>query len=164
MSAANRDLVDYIDIHRVKALNITAESNPEFLFGKYLNVIESRADPQIILIPFKEPVKLFSVSFEAPNDESAPTEVALYANVTDVSFSDVDSLVPTECFSLSEEDVNPITSNKLKPLKWNNITSVVVFIKENRGSFSTCLGKIRFFGKPTHALTSVDGITKQDHH
>ena len=50
MSAANRDLVDYIDIHRVKALNITAESNPEFLFGKYLNVIESRADPQIILV------------------------------------------------------------------------------------------------------------------
>lgn len=53
-----------------------------------------------------------------------------------MSFSDVDSLVPTEvrflvpdyskCFSLSEEDVNPITSNKLKPLKWNNITSVVV--------------------------------------
>ena len=48
----------------------------------------------------------------------------------------MDSLVPTEvrflvpdyskCFSLSEEDVNPITSNKLKPLKWNNITSVVV--------------------------------------
>lgn len=28
-----------------------------------------------------------------------------------------------------------------------------MFIKENRGSFSTCLGKIRFFGKPTHALT-----------
>ena len=28
-----------------------------------------------------------------------------------------------------------------------------VFVKENRGSFSTCLGKIRFFGKPTHALT-----------
>ena len=50
MSAANRDLVDYIDIHRVKALNITAESNPEFLFGKYLNVTESRADPQIILV------------------------------------------------------------------------------------------------------------------
>ena len=50
MSAANRDLVDYIDIHRVKALNITAESNPEFLFGKYLNVIESHADPQIILV------------------------------------------------------------------------------------------------------------------
>lgn len=50
MSAANRDLVDYIDIHRVKALNITAESNPEFLFRKYLNVIESRADPQIILV------------------------------------------------------------------------------------------------------------------
>lgn len=58
-------------------------------------------------IPFKEPVKLFSVSFEAPNDgtkanvthnglESAPTEVALYANILDVSFSDVDSLVPTE--------------------------------------------------------------------
>ena len=50
MSAANRDLVDYIDIHRVKALNITAESNPEFLFGKYINVIEIRADPQIILV------------------------------------------------------------------------------------------------------------------
>lgn len=50
MSSANRDLIDYIDIHRVKALNITAESNPEFLFGKYLNVIESRADPQIILV------------------------------------------------------------------------------------------------------------------
>lgn len=50
MSQTNKDLVDYIDIHHVKALNITAESNPEFLFGKYLNVIESRADPQIVLM------------------------------------------------------------------------------------------------------------------
>lgn len=52
-------------------------------------------------------MKLFSVSFEAPNDgivcsarvegiESAPTEVALYANIFDISFSDIDNLVPTE--------------------------------------------------------------------
>ena len=28
--------------------------------------------------------------------ESAPTEVALYANIFDISFSDIDNLVPTE--------------------------------------------------------------------
>lgn len=37
--------------------------------------------------------------------------------------------------------------------KWECVVIEQVFIKENRGSFSTCLGKIRFFGKPTHALT-----------
>ena len=43
-----------------------------------------------------------------------------------------------------------------------------IFIKENRGSFSTCLSKLRFFGKPTHSVVvcvvvdayskSIDGI------
>lgn len=50
MKSAYRDLTEYIDIPRVKVLNITKESNPEFLFGHYLNVIESRADPQILLM------------------------------------------------------------------------------------------------------------------
>lgn len=45
-----RDLTDLIDIHNVKALNITKESNPAFLFQNCLNVIESRADPQILLM------------------------------------------------------------------------------------------------------------------
>ena len=45
-----------------------------------------------------------------------------------------------------------------------------IFIKENRGSFSTCLSKLRFFGKPTHSVVvcvvvdayskSIDGIKK----
>lgn len=50
MSAMYRDLTDLIDVHNVKALNITKESNPAFLFQNCLNVIESRADPQILLM------------------------------------------------------------------------------------------------------------------
>ena len=50
MKSAYKDLTDYIDIPKVKALNITKESNPAFLFDKCLNVIESRADPQILLM------------------------------------------------------------------------------------------------------------------
>ena len=50
MKSAYKDLTDYVDVSRVKALNITKESNPAFLFEKCLNVIESRADPQILLM------------------------------------------------------------------------------------------------------------------
>lgn len=50
MKSSYRDLTEYIDISRVKALNITKESNPTYLFQKCLNVIESRADPQILLM------------------------------------------------------------------------------------------------------------------
>lgn len=50
MSATYRDLTNLIDIPHVKALNITKDSNPAFLFQNCLNMIESRADPQILLM------------------------------------------------------------------------------------------------------------------
>ena len=162
MLAANKDLNKYIDMKRLKVLNATQESNVKFLFEDCMNGIESRVDPQIIIVvPFTEPVKLTSISIEAPNDDSAPTEIELFANITDVSFSDVDNLVATETLSLTEEDLSPTSANKLKPMKWNNVSSVVIFIRENRGSESTTVTGIKFFGKPTHAVTNINNIKER---
>lgn len=127
MNRSYKDIHDYIDVSNVKLLNVTKESQPQWLFDNCLNCIESRADPQIIImisffskncewvpneyIPFKEPLKLFSISIEAHNDglflyewsslESAPTEVDLFSNIMDVSFADIENMVPTEVWIVS---------------------------------------------------------------
>ena len=100
------------------------------------------------------------MSIEAPDDDSAPTEVDLYSNVVNISFSDVDTMVPTQSLSIEERDIGKDRTIKLKMTKWENVQSIAVFIKENRGSFSTCVGKLRFFGKPTHGVSTIEGIKK----
>lgn len=50
MLAANKDLNKYIDMKRLKVLNATQESNVKFLFEDCMNGIESRVDPQIIIV------------------------------------------------------------------------------------------------------------------
>ena len=50
MNNSYKDLHDFIDIKNVKLLNVTQDSKPEWLFEKCLNCIESRADPQILIM------------------------------------------------------------------------------------------------------------------
>lgn len=48
--SANRDLTSYIDMEHLKILNVTQDSNVKFLFEDCLNVVESRVDPQILIV------------------------------------------------------------------------------------------------------------------
>lgn len=50
MNRSYKDIHDYIDVSNVKLLNVTKESQPQWLFENCLNCIESRADPQIIIM------------------------------------------------------------------------------------------------------------------
>lgn len=48
--SANKDLTSYIDMDHLKILNVTQDSNVKFLFEDCLNVVESRVDPQILVV------------------------------------------------------------------------------------------------------------------
>lgn len=48
--SANKDLTSYVDKDHLKILNVTQDSNVKFLFEDCLNVVESRVDPQILII------------------------------------------------------------------------------------------------------------------
>lgn len=48
--SANQDLTSYVDKEHLKILNVTQESNVKFLFEDCLNVVESRVDPQILIV------------------------------------------------------------------------------------------------------------------
>ena len=50
MNNSYKDLHNFIDIKNVKLLNVTQASKPERRFEKCLNCIESRADPQILIM------------------------------------------------------------------------------------------------------------------
>ena len=66
------------------------------------------------------------MSIEAPDDDSAPTEVDLYSNVVNISFSDVDTMVPTQSLSIEERDIGKDRTIKLKMTKWENVQSIAV--------------------------------------
>ena len=50
MNSSYSEINKYIDMKGLKILNVTKESDPQDLFGKYLNGVESHADPQILLM------------------------------------------------------------------------------------------------------------------
>ena len=95
-------------------------------------------DAQLLLkLSFREPVKLRGfrlLSTSAPssasvatenadgNTESAPHTVKLFVNAPNLSFSDADSLTPTETLTLTKADVSGEREIKVKFVKYQGQT------------------------------------------
>ncbi|CAN0584846.1 unnamed protein product, partial [Ectocarpus sp. 12 AP-2014] len=69
-------------------------------------MLQSDADEQLLLhVGFMETVKLHSIDFVAPSDDTAPLTVKLYLNRNSMGFSDTDDMAPAQTLELTKEDL-----------------------------------------------------------
>jgi len=120
--------------------------------------IESDTDEQLMLyIPFQSTLKVHTLHITSipPSDDeevTRPSSIRLYTNKSNViSFDEADSVPATQTVSLQPSDWDPKTHTaklELRFVKFQNITSIVVFVDEVEGDGErTRIDRIRVIGE-----------------
>ena len=170
------DITDSVDLLNLDFLNVASNAggprsvftttSPTALKSKGKNKqeskdkdwIESDTDEQLMLyIPFQSTLKVHTLHITSipPTDDdevTRPSSIRLYTNKANVlSFDEAESVPPTQTVELKPEDWDPKTHTakvELRFVKFQNITSLVVFVAEVEGDGEkTRVDRIRIIGE-----------------
>jgi len=122
----------------------------------------SRDDEQLLLhVPFTQEVKIFAIDMVSKEEpDAAPTTVRLFVNQDDVDFSTVEDLDAAQTLELTASDLLPDRPTKLKFTKFQQVSSLTLFVEDNGGSEYSVISSLRFYGQPTTKCDMSKGLQK----
>lgn len=113
-------------------------------------VLQSDADVDhqiIIKVGFRQPVKLKAICFYGSSeDQSAPQLVKVFLGRTDLGFEDAQDQEPVQSLELSAADVDGGEAVQLRFVKFQNVTTIQLFVENNFGASVTRIQRIEFLG------------------
>ncbi|KAJ1653813.1 hypothetical protein IWQ61_006143 [Dispira simplex] len=127
----HQDLSSLVLATQVGCLNQSDAHPVANILKKDSSYLQSDVDEQLLIhIPFNQKVRLHSLKFMAPL-ENAPHTVRVYANRPNLNFDEVDHVQPTQVLNLTEEDYTEQTATALRFVRFQNVTSITLFIENN---------------------------------
>mmetsp|Transcript_31231 Transcript_31231/g.77697 ORF Transcript_31231/g.77697 Transcript_31231/m.77697 type:complete len:170 (+) Transcript_31231:34-543(+) len=122
--------------------------------------VTSDDDEQLIItIPFRQIVRLHSISIQGPADGTAPKVVKIYGNKPNLSFED-GGKKPTEMLTLTAEQVTKGEVIELDFTMFQNVRVISLFVDSNQaGGDVTNVSKIVINGSPVHT-TNMSELKK----
>jgi hypothetical protein len=116
------------------------------------NYLESKMDEQmLIFLPFKKKFNLKSIRIYAPNDEHCPKVLRLYANVPQgIDFDSIETMKAQQEIILSGEEASaePVQPIVLKAMNFRNVSSLIIYVKDNHGANTSVIYKMKLLGTP----------------
>lgn len=113
--------------------------------------LESDCDDQLIIsIGFSQPIKLHSIKIRAP-PEYGPKTLRIFQNQPmTLDFDKAENSEPVQQVELKPENLtNDAEPVQLKYVKFQNVNSLTIFVKDNQtGKDTTRINQIIFIGSP----------------
>lgn len=113
--------------------------------------LESDCDEQLIIsIGFSQPIKLHSIKIRAPA-EYGPKTLKIFQNQPmTLDFDKAENSEPVQQVELKAENLtNDAEPVQLKYVKYQNVNSLTIFVKDNQtGKDTTRINQITFIGSP----------------
>ncbi|CEP11437.1 hypothetical protein [Parasitella parasitica] len=152
------DLTEFITPNQMDALNQQEEHNVKNIFKDDDTFLQSDVDEQLIIsVPFNQPVKLHSLKFKVSDTANAPKTVKIFANRSVIGFDDVESVMETETLELTPENFRDDAIVNLNFVKYQNVTSVVLFVEDNQeDKDNTQIQQLVFIGRPVETTNMSD--------
>ena len=160
----SNDLLPYIDRDGVAALN--AASSAKGIFKPYDQRLEREVflgseagDPQLIIrVPFICPVKIRTFTVIGGGDGTAPRSCKFFINNETLDFEDVEDRRPAQHFHLVEDN-NGRIEYKTQFSKFQNVSTLWIFIPDNHGADHSLISYIGLSGVATeHKRRAVDAV------
>ncbi|KAJ1955107.1 hypothetical protein IWQ62_005604 [Dispira parvispora] len=135
----HQDLSSSVLATQVGCLNQSDTHPVGNVLKKDSSYLQSDVDEQLLIyIPFNQKVRLHSLKFMAPL-ENAPHTVRVYANRPNLNFDEVDTVQPTQVLNLTEEDYTAQSATALRFVRFQNVTSITLFIENNLADEDTTI-------------------------
>ncbi|KAH8088995.1 PITH domain-containing protein [Filobasidium floriforme] len=137
-------LLPQVHTAQLTCLNESADHGIKSIVGsgagkKGSSYLESESDPELLVyLPFNQPVKIKSISFfSGISPPQGPKTVQLFINQPQFDFADADSHEPTQELVLSEGDVKGGNRIDLRFVRFQNVNSLHILVKDNQGDEET---------------------------
>lgn len=121
--------------------------------------LESDCDEQLIIsIAFSQPIKLHSIKIRAP-PEYGPKTLKIFQNQPmTLDFEKAESSEPVQQVELKSDDLTSDAKPvELKYVKFQNVNSLTIFVKDNQtGTETTRINQLIFIGSPIVATNMND--------
>ncbi|KAH8549792.1 galactose-binding domain-like protein [Umbelopsis sp. PMI_123] len=156
--SGHSDLKEFITLNQIDIRNEQEEHNVRNIFNDSESYLESDVDEQLMIgIPFNQTVRIHSLKIKAPSPSHGPKTIKLYANKQNMDFDDADSVQETQTLQLSESDLDGKAIINLRFVKFQNISSIVLFVIDNQGDEETTqIQQLTFIGSPVETTKMGD--------
>ncbi|KAF0428412.1 DUF1000-domain-containing protein [Gigaspora margarita] len=148
----------FIKRTQVECLNQHLDQQEEHIQSIFKNddtCLESNDGAELIIsIPFNQTIDLHSIKIIHNNVDQAPKEVKIFINRPIIlSFDDAEAIKETQKLEFIKADYENSTIIPLKSVKFQKVTNIVLYIKNNIGDMDTTVIKeLIFYGYPVYGL------------
>ncbi|XP_045183717.2 thioredoxin-like protein 1 isoform X2 [Mercenaria mercenaria] len=158
MVKGHMDLSSFINKSGCECLNESDDNPLAHCLTAKGGYLESDCDEQLLLsIEFTQPVKLHSLKLYGPKDKGPKTVKVFQNQPRSLDFDSADSMTPTQQLDLTPEDTEEGKLVQLKYVKFQNVSNITLFIKDNfEGGEVTQLDYLGFIGTPVGATNMSD--------
>ncbi|KAG0354538.1 Thioredoxin-like protein 1 [Gamsiella multidivaricata] len=162
--AGHADISDQITLNQVDCLNQQAANHIRNALKTDDTFLESDVDEQLIIsVPFNQAIKLHSLKIVPKDIAHAPKTIKLYVNKLTLGFDEAESVQETQTIVLTEKDYEGNGLIPLRFVKFQNVTSVILFIEDNLGDEETTqIKQLVFIGSPLDS-TDMTALKKVEH-
>jgi hypothetical protein len=162
--AGHSDVSEQITLNQVDCLNQQTANHVRNALKSDDTYLESDVDEQLIIsVPFNQAIKLHSLRIIPKDITHAPKTVKLYVNKLHLGFDEADSVQETQTITLTEKDYEGNGLISLRFVKFQNVTSVILFVEDNLGDEETTqIKQLVFIGSSLDG-TDMSALKKVEH-
>ncbi|XP_036872168.1 thioredoxin-like protein 1 isoform X1 [Manis javanica] len=153
------DLMPFINKAGCECLNESDDHGFDNCLRKDTTFLESDCDEQLLItVAFNQPVKLYSMKFQGPDNGQGPKYVKIFINLPrSMDFEEAERSEPTQALELTEDDIKEDGIVPLRYVKFQNVNSVTIFVQSNQGEEETTrISYFTFIGTPVQATNMND--------
>jgi hypothetical protein len=148
MALTGTDITDYVDKKALSCLNQDMGHPVENLLQPnedlFLSSDENTDQQLLIRLEFMQPVKISGILLRGKDNETRPAVVKLFTNNLSMDFSEAESADPLQELHFEENCKDPVP---LRFVKFQNITSLQIFVEENGGADVTQITRLQVVGQ-----------------
>nr|XP_021143997.1 thioredoxin-like protein 1 [Columba livia] len=153
------DLMPFINKAGCECLNESDEHGFDNCLRKDATYLESDCDEQLLItVAFSQPVKLYSMKLQGPDNGQGPKYVKIFINLPrSMDFEEAERSEPTQALELTADDIKEDGIIQLRYVKFQNVNSVTLFVQSNHGDEETTrITYFTFIGTPVQATNMND--------
>jgi len=140
LSYVNKSTLDCLNSDQRHPADNLLQGNEDLVLAS-----DESVDHQLLIrFEFNQPVKIAGILLRGKDDESRPTQVKVFTNQLSLGFSEAEDTDALQELDLSAE--NPSKYTPLRFVKFQNVTSLQIFVVENGGADVTQISKFDVLG------------------
>lgn len=157
MACGVMNLQELVDPASLECLNQDKAWPVENIFNPMPEMVLASCedvDHQLLIrMTFRQPVKLHSMVFKGNSeDETAPQLVKIFQGKDHLGFSEAETEEATQVLELQPQQVDKGEQITLRFVKFQNVTSLQIFVENNFGNPVTKISSIQCWGTPAEKM------------